>query len=503
MELTSDTEIEPLLRELLASQIGQKRFDLWFSSDVRFLLRDDGMTVSAPNEFLSGWLRGNYRHIISELCREVLGREVPVDFVSEESTASTQEVLEVVTDPTSIHSEKIGGAGKPKARKPNAAGSVEHTMGAEAVPRGGVGLPKSRSPRDERPALRKRNERTPGRVFASYESFVVGISNQSAKRITDIAIDSPGTLSPILVYGPTSVGKTHLLEGVYSEFRKNSGRKRPRYLTADEFTGQFVQGFQEKPGGDRSFRARFRDVNLLVIEDIQNLEKKIATQRELSRLIDELRAKGVQMIFSADRPLADLNFLRPELLTRLESGIVCGIETPDRDTLLQIFRRMAEERGLKIPDDVCRFVISRFTTHARQLSGALNRLHVAYLTDGVPFTVESASEILADLLPCRQVLVTLDEIEQTVSSLFGVPSKELRGRSRSRQCSHPRMLAMWLARKYTRSALSEIGRHFGGRSHSTVAAAQKKVETWLRQGENPEFSDALRRAEQLLSFRRH
>ena len=305
--------------------------------------------------------------------------------------------------------------------------------------------------------------------------------------------------NPILFHGPTSVGKTHLLEGIYSEYRKSAGRKKPKFITADEFTSQFIQGFQEKPGGDRSFRARFLDANLLVIEDIQNFEKKEATQRELTQVIDSLVNKGVQVILSANRPVSEMKFLKPELRTRLVAGVAASIETPDRETLLKIFKQMAEERGLTVPDETCRLVVSRFAVHARQLSGVLNRLHLAYMTGADAFNPNAVADILADMTVRRQAPVTLEEIERAITSIFGIQTKELRGRSRARQCSHPRMLAMWLARKYTHSALSEIGRFFGGRSHSTVAAAQKKVDLWLQGPEKGEFSDALQRVERLLS----
>ncbi len=466
-------EIEPLLRETLAQRIGQTRFDRWFSSDIRFSRHEDRVAVTAPNKFSHDWLIKHYQHQIVGVCRDLFGRGTSVEF-------------------------RVGGPSRPANEKPSPADrlnlspeSIEFKEGAgETAP-----VPA------KTPAPRKRAERTGGRLFASYETFVVGVSNNAAKGIADIAIARPGMLNPVLIYGPTSVGKTHLLEGVYGEFRRNHGRKSPKFLTADEFTGQFVQGFQEKPGGDRSLRVRLLDSNLLIIEDIQNLERREATQRELCNLIDLFLSKGIQMIFSADRPLAEMTFLKPELRTRLESGVVCGIESPDRETLLRIFRQMTEKRMLNIPDEICRFVVSRFTAHARQLSGALNLLHAAHLTGKDITSLDSVSKILETLSPCRQAPITLSEIENAVSAVFGVQSKDLRGRSRSRQCSYPRMLAMWLARKYTRSALSEIGRHFGGRSHSTVAAAQKKVDLWLEDRRNSEFSESLRRVEQVLASR--
>lgn len=474
MEFTSGKEIEPLLRETIAAQIGQKKFDLWFPSSIRFDIRGGRLAVLAPQENICGFLRSFRSETLASACRQLFGREVPLDFLVERPPLPEKSALPAVVDVTTSREPiRISGA-EPMPPRPAATSSLP----------------------------RRKAERT-GRVFASYDSFVVGVSNSTAKSIADIAIRTPGMFNPILFHGPTSVGKTHLLEGIYSEYRKITGRKRPKFMSADEFTGQFIQGFQEKPGGDRSFRARFLDINLLVIEDIQNFEKKEATQRELTHLIDILHSKGVQIILSADRPLAEMTFLRPELRTRLGAGVEAAIETPERETLLKIFSRMAQERGLEIPDEVGRLVVSRYAVHARQLSGVLNRLHLACLTGAGPLTSGRVTEILADMTLPRQMPVTLEEIEKAIASVFGIQAKELRGRSRARQCSHPRMLAMWLARKYTRSALSEIGRYFGGRSHSTVAAAQKKIDLWLSGPEGAGFSDSLKRVEQLLAASRN
>ena len=477
MELTSGREIEPALREQLVRQIGQTRFSRWFYN-VDLTCREGEVVVTASDALQHDWLQKHYRRDIGQCCRDLFQKEMPVRFLVRPSDTRPERAQ---ADNLTLDSR-----------------SIEYRQGTENAPHS---APSDTPAPGAKPVPHRRAERAAGRAFASYETFITGVSNSAAKGIADIAISRPGMLNPVLIYGPTSVGKTHLLEGVYCEFRKNRGRKTPKYLTADEFTGQYIRGFQEKPGGDNSFRSRLTESNLVVIEDIQNLEKRDATQRELSCLIDLLRSKGIQMIFSADRPLAEMTFLRPELRTRLESGVVCGIEPPDRETLLRVFRQMAEKRSLQIPEEIARFVVSRFTAHARQLSGALNLLHAAFLTGGDITTLESVSAILDPLAPCRQVPITLEEIENAVSSVFGVPAKELRGRSRSRACSYPRMLAMWLARRYTRSALSEIGRHFGGRSHSTVAAAQKKVDLWLEQGEQNDFSDSVRRVEQILSSR--
>lgn len=283
-------------------------------------------------------------------------------------------------------------------------------------------------------------------------------------------------MNPLYIHGGTSLGKTHLLEGICSESRKRKGRQPALFLTAEQFTSAFIDGLKN---GTPSFRSKFRNISMLLIDDIPFLTGKTSTQSELLQLIDQLKTQGVQLVFSGDRPLSELKGIRPEILSRLESGMVCGIEPPERETLLSIFRQMIKQRGLPFSDEVARFVVSRLNSNVRQLSGALNRLHTVHLANGKPMTVKLAEEVLDDLIRSNRKSVKLADIEKVVCETFGLGEDSLQSRSRTKQVSAPRMLAMWLARKYTRNALSEIGKYFGNRSHSTVVSAQKKVDSWI------------------------
>ena len=251
-------------------------------------------------------------------------------------------------------------------------------------------------------------------------------------------------------------------------------------MTAEQFTTSFIQCMRRQSG---AFREQFKNISLFALDDVHFLEGKLATQTELLNVYDFLRSRGVQMIFSANRPLVELDKLRGELTTRMESGVVCKIENADRETLAQIFRQMAAQRRISIPDDVCRYVASRFTMHARQLSGALNRLYAAHLALGQPITLEFARDTLADLAPTNFHNIKLEDVERVVQEIFGLDPNALKSSSRARKNADPRALAMWLARKHTRSALAEIGAYFGGRRHSSVLSAAKKVDLWLESNE--------------------
>jgi chromosomal replication initiator protein len=182
--------------------------------------------------------------------------------------------------------------------------------------------------------------------------------------------------------------------------------------------------------------------------------------------------------------LADL--LKPEIIARLEAGLSCEIKPADHELLLAIFQQMAAARNLKLSDEVCEYVVSHLTSHARQLSGAINRLHATILTSNRPITRETVGYILEDMIRNNRRPVRLQDIEKAVCETMQLNSQLLQSKSRAKQATQPRMLALWLARKYTRSTLSEIGKYFGNRSHSTVVSSQKKVDQWLQ--ESPDFN---------------
>ena len=341
--------------------------------------------------------------------------------------------------------------------------------------------------------------------FASLNTFIEGFSNRFARRVLDVAITQPGAMNPVFVHGPTSVGKTHLLEGICDAYSRMPGARPPLYMTSEQFTSAFIHSLR----GGGTFRDRFRNISLFALDDVHFLEGKTSTQTELLNVLDFLRSAGVQIVFSANKPLNELTKLRGELTTRIESGVVCPIKNPERETLALILRQMAIERNMIVGDDVCRYVVSRFATHARQLSGALNRLLATQLTTGMPINLELAREALADLAASNLRSVRLDDVERVVQEVFGLESNALKSSSRAKKCADPRAVAMWIARKHTRAALAEIGNFFGGRKHSAVLSAQKKVDAWIETNETLDaagapisVNEAIERVERALSYPR-
>ena len=341
------------------------------------------------------------------------------------------------------------------------------------------------------------------RRFASLGSFVLGASNRLAFTTAQMALARPGSVSPLLVYGPHGVGKTHLLEGIWSAFRRARRQAGAIYLSAEQFTSYFLEAL--RGAGLPSFRRKYRDVELFILDDIQFFAGKRATLVELLHTIDTLSAAGKQLVFAADRSPAALKALGPEIAARLAGAMACRIEPPEYATRLAIVSQLASEWQIAVGADVQAYVASHLTSQARELAGALRRLEATSLALGKPITLSLAEEALGDLIHTSGRAVRLGDIEKAICDVFHLEPDSLQSDRKVKTVSHPRMLAMWLARKHTRVALSEIGHFFGRRSHSTVISAQKKVELWMAagspldvDGRRCNVEDAIRRVEESL-----
>lgn len=467
-------EIVSALRAALMERVGKQRFDLWFGTTTR--LRFDGhtLTVGVPNGFFLDWIRSNFRGHIESACRQLL----------EHCPALKFHIDATLPDPKL--QPRPSGSGNGAAAGCGAA----LRMVASEDPHPG--------PQAERPS-----HGAPGRKFAALESFVQGHTNQLALACAEIVIRSPGQITPLLICGPTSVGKTHLLEGIWTAARKSRRKMASVYLSAEQFTTYFLEAL--RGSGLPSFRRKYRGVGLLILDDLQFLAGKRATQVELLHTVDTLLQEGRQLVFAADRPPDELAELGRELTTRLQGGMVCRIEPPDYQTRLGIVAQMARRMGIDVPPDVQSFVASRLTNHARELSGALCRLQATSEAIRRPITLAMAKEALAEMICHSGRAVRLPDIEKAVCRVFGLEPASLQSDHKAKRVSHPRMLAMWLARKHTRAALSEIGQYFGGRSHSTVISAQKRVDGWMAAGQALQVAEgtwdvdeAIRRVERQL-----
>ena len=459
-DIVHSRSVSPILARI-AEKIGEKRFDLWFGQDAQCHNNAEKVTFHIRDTFRISGIRRHCKQAIDQVVSELFGKNLPIDFVVKPmQKAEPKKTTIVPSIPVPVQTAHTSPLGT---------------------------LFKNSEPDKEKL----------GRRFASLATFLEGLSNRLACRAADLAIHHPGQINPLYIFGPTSVGKTHLLEGIWSAVKKSSSRRLPLYMTAEQFLSSFVETIRSGslPDRNQSFRSRFKGISHLLIDDIQFFARKESTQTEFLQVFDSLRSQGVQLVFTGDRPLKELP-LRNELLCRLESGMVCGIELPERELTLQICENMIRQRELPMEVGVCRLIASRFGVHARQISGALNRLHAVYLTNGEPITAAIAEEALSDLLRLNRRDIRLSDISKIVCETYGISDETLRSKSRVKQVATPRMLAMWLARKYTRSALSEIGLYFGNHSHSSVISAQRRIDRQM--GDDKVIAEMVQKIEQAL-----
>ncbi len=282
---------------------------------------------------------------------------------------------------------------------------------------------------------------------------------------------------PLLLHGPVGSGKTHLLEGIFAGLKKTRPEWRLCYVTAEDFTNRFVQAM--RLGKLSAFRKHFRDCDVLLLDDLHFLANKPATQEEFLHTLTALLAEDRQAALSCDcHPRLADQFL-PELTDRLLGGAVWGLTLPDRDTRLDLLRAKVGRRKEMVAEEVLAFLADQLRGNVRELEGALHSIHHVSRVTGRRIDLALAKEAVNDLLRHSIRVVQLADVEKAVCAVLGLETGALQSKKRGWSHCHPRMLAMYLARKVSGATYTEIGQRFGGRNHSTTLAAEKKVRQWI------------------------
>jgi chromosomal replication initiator protein len=457
-------EILSALQAAIAARIGDDRFALWFRQGTEVRLADDQLTIATADSFRLEMIRRQFRKDIAAVAGELLAPDATVQFVVDAALAD--------------------------ATAEQAAAAAHELQAAQA----------SHTATDPTPPSTAQRRST-----GTLASFVVGEGNRLAHSAARNVLARLGMYSPLLFHGPTGSGKSHLLQGIRQQARQSGRSLRIVYLTAEQFTSQYIEAL--KGAGLPSFRRKIRDTEILLIEDVQFFAGKQSTLVELLHTIDTLLREGRQLVFSADRAPADLRGLGPELIARLGGGLTCELEHADYPTRLGILQQLASQREVPMPAEVLTWLAGQLEGDARQLAGALLRLEATSLALDEPVSLEFAQSAMYDLQRSNRRAVRLPEIVGAVCEFFGLEPELLHSASKSPGVTHPRMLAMFLARKYTRAAFSEIGSYFGRKSHSTVFSAESKVQAWLADGKrlahpygDCSVEDVLRRVEAQLKL---
>ncbi|HUE15409.1 MAG TPA: chromosomal replication initiator protein DnaA [Planctomycetaceae bacterium] len=475
--------------------VGSQTFDHWFQGAASIEIIDDQVTIGVENPFLLSWMQHRFRPAVAEAARRVLGESAQIRFKARPAAAVKDNPAEKIPQPPLRLLEKpeaaprveAGGADPSVTTMPTRNGAARKYHPNSPVLSSHATRPTSSA----QPSTSDAGTRTPqpaptqpgpsqpaGRRFADLADFIKGPGNELAMTAALQICDQPGSrYNPLVLYGGVGTGKTHLLEATYRQLRTRHPSLRVLFLSAEGFANHFTQALRDR--SLPSFRQRFRGVDVLVIDDVDFLDGKRVIQEEFLHTIRQLESHERQIVLSADRHPRLLTKLSEELVTRFISGIVCRMESPDLETRRTIVARKATRLTTRVSEEALEFIAQRFRSSVRELEGALNCLETYGLMTGKHVGLSAARTVLADLERDCVRVVRLADIEQTVCRFFAVDPEELRSPRRSRSVSQPRMLAMYLARKMTQAAYSEIGEYFGGRNHSTVMSAEKRVRDLL------------------------
>jgi len=309
----------------------------------------------------------------------------------------------------------------------------------------------------------------------TFENFVVGAANRHAHAYSLAVAESPAkAYNPLFIYGGVGLGKTHLIQAICHHIKnKAGGNLKICYLSSERFTNELIDAIQHR--STSAFRQKYRNVDVLVIDDIHFIAGKESTQEEFFHTFNTLYDAHKQIVFSSDRPPKEISNLQERLVSRFSWGLTTDIQPPDLETRVAILKKKIEREPVSIPDEVIFFIAQLIKTNIRELEGALIRTIAYSLLEEKPITLDLAKEVLRDLLKEPQKLITVDFIQRCVAEEFGMSLQDLKTKRRNKTIVLPRQVAMYLSWELTELSLSEIGNFFGGKDHTTVLHSYNKI----------------------------
>lgn len=417
----------------LENELPQQQFNTWIRP-LQSIEDAHSIRLMAPNQFVLNWVQNHYLNDITQYLQGIAGPNAPV--VSLEIGSRSREK-------------------SPAPIAPSAANTVTTAPRAKVV--------------DETPMTSNLN-----RNFV-FDTFVEGKSNQLARAASIQIGENPGTAyNPLFIYGGVGLGKTHLMHAVGNMILKTNPQARVVYVHSEGFVAQMVKALQHNTIDE--FKRRFRSVNALLIDDVQFFAGKERSQEEFFHTFNALFESQQQIILSSDRFPKEVSGLEERLKSRFGWGLTVAIEPPDLETRVAILKSKADQLfGVDLPNEVAFFIGKRVRSNIRELEGALRRIIANAEFTGQAINLEFAKEALRDMLAAQDKLVTIENIQKTVAEYYKIRTSELLSSKRSRMIARPRQIAMTLAKELTNHSLPEIGEAFGGRDHTTVLYATRKI----------------------------
>ena len=457
------------VRGRLRAEYGEATFRSWLKPLTLAGRRGHDLRVAVPSRFMRDWVATHYADRIKALWATENPEIKSVEVIVDVARPKADDEIAVNAHDRAMLASGASSGGISSGGAVNAYQVENVTV---AMPP--VAVPVVIAPREpELDGFEVVNASLDPRL--SFDNFVVGKSNELAHAAAlRVAEADQVPFNPLFLYGGVGLGKTHLMHAIAWHIRRKKPEKRVIYLSAEKFMYQFIRALRNK--NTMAFKEQFRSVDLLMVDDVQFIIGKESTQEEFFHTFNALFDQNRQVVLSADKSPSDLEGLEERMRTRFGWGLVADIHPTTYELRLGILQARAEQSPVEIPQKVLEFLAHRISSNVRELEGALTRLIAHATLVGRPVTLESGQELLKDLLRANDRRVTIEEIQRRVAEHFNIKLADMQSPRRARQVARPRQIAMYLAKQLTTRSLPEIGRKFGGRDHTTVMHAVKKVE---------------------------
>jgi chromosomal replication initiator protein len=430
-----------LLKNELRQRVGEKKYEVWFSNS-EFRMENDRLSVVAPNSFMSGLLKKNFRSDIDECARIVSGSNVIVSFDTGNCAADLQA----------------------------SRGRDERAARRRTMP---VTPPVVIS--DPTASHDRRNKRS---YKHTLDTFIVGSKNKMAFNAAKIAAETPGKVyNPLFFYGTYGIGKTHLLQAICNQAAKTRANAVCVYVSAEEFTNEYVNALRSS--NMDSFRKKYRNVDILAIDDIHFLARKSSTQEEFLHTFNTIDLADKQVVLASDAHPTMIAELADSLVNRFVSGMVVKIEAPDYETRLRICEQKLLDMGVSIEPQIIEYVAEHITKSVRDLEGALMKLNAHVMLTGEKLSIAVAQYLLGQSIQSAAPAISPEGVISCVTAFFSITTKDIKSARKDRTISLARAVAMHILRENTDMSLPEIGKVFGGKNHATVILACKKIKALI------------------------
>lgn len=426
---------------IIKGEMSEVSFNTWIKSCNPISISSDTITLSVPNSFTQDILEKRYKDLVINSIEAACSKSYKIKFILESDVLEAEE------------KEKEKEENKRKGTTTSSV-TVNDEMSSTLNPK------------------------------YTFNSFVVGNSNRFAHAASLAVAEAPAkAYNPLFIYGGVGLGKTHLMHAIGHYILQSNPNAKVVYVSSEKFTNELINAIRDDR--NEEFRNKYRNVDILLIDDIQFIAGKERTQEEFFHTFNALHDANKQIILSSDRPPKEIPTLEDRLRSRFEWGLIADIQPPDFETRMAILKKKAEVEKLSVANEVMVYIATKIKSNIRELEGALIRI-VAYssLTNR-PITVDLASEALKDIISSKQnQSITIDLIQDVVATYFNIRVEDLKSQRRTRNIAHPRQIAMYLCRKLTDMSLPKIGEEFGGRDHSTVIHAYEKISDNLTKDES-------------------